>query len=238
MSLISYMISNRMKASPNFPGIVLTLTKQQAVYQSLKDSILEGRLAPGQRLIIDDLAKEFGLSIIPVREALQLLQAERLVTIRPHAGASVSPITRESIEEVFAILEAMESITVRQIARHRPPGLEATLKSLLAKMDALEKRHSLEAWSALNMEFHLAMSSATAMPWVQEITIRTLSNWDRIRRHFFREGDAHPFATAQKEHHAIFRAIRKGDADQAEKLIRQHNHKAYRHYSLVDVANR
>jgi len=213
-----------------------TLTKQQAIYRYLKTRIMEGKVPPGQRLIIEDIAEELGLSIIPVREALQLLQSERLIDIRPHAGATVASITHENIEEIFTILEGMEAVTVRRIAKRRPPGLETTLETLIAQMDHAEKRRDVEKWSALNMKFHLAMSEATGMPWVREITTRVMASWDRIRRHFFREGSLHRFAEAQKEHHGILDAIRKGHADRAEKLIRQHNQKALRHYSLLQPA--
>jgi DNA-binding GntR family transcriptional regulator len=227
------MISPGLGASIIFLFMVLTLTKQQAIYQHLKGQILEGRLPPGQRLIIDEIAGELGLSIIPVREALQLLQSERLVEIRPHAGATVSPITHQNIEEVFTILEGMEAVTVRRIAKRRPPGLTGRLEALMQQMDRAEKRSEAEKWSALNMEFHLAMSEATGMPWLHEITTRVLGNWDRIRRHFFRGGSEHRFAEAQKEHHAILRALVREDADQAEELARQHNRRAFRHYSRL-----
>jgi DNA-binding GntR family transcriptional regulator len=213
--------------------MALTLTKQQAIYRQLKDRILEGDLVPGQRLIIEELAKESGLSIIPVREALQMLQSERLVEIRPHAGATVSSIAPENIEEVFTILEGMEAVTVRRIATRRPPGLEKKLGDLIAQMDLAQKKHDVEKWSALNIKFHLAMSEATGMPWLHEITERLLDNWDRIRRHFFRGGIEHRFDDAQKEHHGILQALRKGKADQVEKLVRQHNQRAFRHYSLL-----
>jgi len=213
--------------------MVPTLTKQQAIYQHLKSQIMEGKLAPGQRLIIDEIAEELGLSIIPVREALQLLQSERLVEIRPHAGATVAAITHQNIEEVFTILEGMEAVTIRRIAKSRPPELTANLAALIKKMDLAEKKSEPEKWSALNMEFHLAMSEATGMPWLHEITTRVLGNWDRIRRHFFLGGSEHRFAEAQKEHHAILKALEKGDADQAEELVRQHNRRAFRHYSRL-----
>jgi DNA-binding GntR family transcriptional regulator len=211
----------------------LTLTKQKAIYQHLKERILDGKLPPGQRLIIDDIAEELGLSIIPVREALQLLQAERLVEIRPHAGATVAAITSENIEEVFTILEGMEAMAVRRVAQRMSRELDALLVKLIAKMDSAEHANDVEKWSALNLEFHLALSDATEMPWLREITERALGNWDRIRRHFFREGSAHRFTEAQREHHAILKALRKGDADMAEKLIRQHNQRAFQHYSLI-----
>ncbi len=240
MPTLSYIIYDIAKLPRKlyFLFMVLTLTKQQAIYQHLKNRILEGKLPAGQRLIIDEIAAEMGLSIIPVREALQLLQSERLVEIRPHAGAIVSPITPENIEEVFTILEGVEAVTARRIARIRPPGLTARLETLITQMDRAERRHDLEKWSALNMEFHLAMSAATGMPWLHEITGRVLSNWDRIRRHFFREGNMHRFAEAQKEHHAILKALSKGDADHAEKLVREHNRKAFHHYQFLQSTKR
>ncbi|MDB4793773.1 GntR family transcriptional regulator [Methylacidiphilales bacterium] len=209
------------------------LTKQQVIYQHLKDQILEGKMPPGHRLVIDDIADDLGISIIPVREAMQLLQAERLVEIRPHAGATVAALTPESIEETFTILEGVEAMAVRRVARQMPEDLDAKLSGLIRQMDKAEKAHDVEKWSALNMEFHLALSHATGMPWLREITERALGNWDRIRRHFFREGAEHRFAEAQREHHALLKALGKGDADQAEKVIRQHNQRAFRHYSLT-----
>jgi DNA-binding GntR family transcriptional regulator len=213
--------------------MVVTLTKQQAIYQHLRDRILEGKLAPGQRLIIGEIASQLGLSIIPVREALQLLQAERLVEIKPHAGATVAAVTSANIEEIFTILEGMEAVAVRRVARSMPAPLDAKLQGLIQDMDTAEKRHDVEKWSALNMEFHLAISDATGMPWLREITARSLGNWDRIRRHFFREGRHHSFTQAQKEHHAILVALRHGEPDEAERVVRRHNQRACRHFSTI-----
>ena len=77
------------------------LTKQQFVYSTLRESIIRCELAPGTRLVIDDLAKQFHVSIIPVREALRLLQSEGLVQSVAHVGATVArtasrsgPLTR------------------------------------------------------------------------------------------------------------------------------------------------
>jgi len=158
-----------------------------------------------------------------------------LVEIRPHAGATVAAVTPQSIEEVFLILEGMEAMAARRVAQKMPEGLGASLEKLIAQMDVAEKRNETEKWSALNMEFHLALSDATGMPWLREITERALGNWNRIRRHFFREKIEHRFTEAQREHHAILKALLKGDADLAEKLIRQHNQRAFRHYSQIQA---
>jgi DNA-binding GntR family transcriptional regulator len=72
-------------------------TKQAFVYETLRDAILKCEMPPGERLIIDDLAGRLEVSAIPVREALQVLQTEGLVVTVPHVGATVAPISLESI---------------------------------------------------------------------------------------------------------------------------------------------
>ena len=78
------------------PSVARFRTKQQFVYRTLRDAIMRCELLPSERLIIDDLARRLNVSIIPVREAIQVLQSEGLVVIVPHAGATVAPISRES----------------------------------------------------------------------------------------------------------------------------------------------
>src|ERR671934_2934329 len=91
-------------------------TKRELVYHSLRDAIMRCDLAPGHRLLIDELARRLDVSAIPVREALQLLQSEGLVTNVPHVGATVSPISRQSIDEVFLIMESLEMVATRVAA--------------------------------------------------------------------------------------------------------------------------
>ena len=85
----------------------------------MRASILKSELAPGTRLVIDDLARRFEISIIPVREALRLLQSEGLVVSVAHVGATVAPISRESVTEVFTLLEGLEVVAARTV---RPSG--------------------------------------------------------------------------------------------------------------------
>ena len=84
-------------------------TKQEFAYQTLRDAIMRCELRPGERLVIDDLARRLNVSTIPVREAIQMLQSEGLAVIVPHTGATVAPVSPESIQDVFAVLEASRS---------------------------------------------------------------------------------------------------------------------------------
>ena len=96
-------------------------TKQAFVYRTLHDAISTCEIKPGERLIIDDLARRLQVSAIPVREALQVLQSEGLVITVPHVGATVAPVSRDSIVDVFTVLEGLESVACRPPRNGQPP---------------------------------------------------------------------------------------------------------------------
>src|SRR5262245_38066630 len=111
------------------------LTKQQFVYATLRESILRCELGPGTRLVIDDLARQFHVSIIPVREALRLLQSEGLVLSVAHVGATVAPISSASVVEVFTLLEGLETVAGRVVAEKGSETDLAVLSDFVAEMD-------------------------------------------------------------------------------------------------------
>jgi DNA-binding GntR family transcriptional regulator len=84
-------------------------TVEQLIARELRESILDGRLQPGVRLPYRDLAKQFDVSVTPVRIALRELLTEGLVELRPHGGASVSPLSEEELEELFIMRAGLES---------------------------------------------------------------------------------------------------------------------------------
>ena len=86
---------------------------QDIVAQRIREMILSGQLNPGDRLQQDELADTFGVSTMPVREALRRLQAEGLVDFRPRRGATVAQISLSEYEEIFRIREALEIMACR-----------------------------------------------------------------------------------------------------------------------------
>src|SRR4028118_1295601 len=159
-------------------------TKQEFVYQSLRESIMRGDLKPGERLRIEDIAQRLGVSPIPVREALHMLQSERLVENIPHVGAKVARISRASIIEVFTVMEGLELVATRTAAERMTPAHEQELMSLLASMDGALASGSYDEWSDLNTQFHSTIAGMTGMPMLQEMTDRALGQWDRVRRYY------------------------------------------------------
>lgn len=206
-------------------------TKQELVTRSLRDAIMTCQLVPGQRLVIEELARRFDVSAIPVREALQTLQSEGLVQVVPHAGASVSEITRESIVEVFTVLEGLESVAARGAAERATPQDLDTLDRCVAEMDAIlgDDRH--QEWADLNTRFHLAIGRISGLRMLEEMTAQVLARWDRVRRWYFDGVFIHRADTAQEEHRQIVDAIARGDAARAEALARRHNRGALADYA-------
>ncbi len=128
------------------------------VTDRLRSEILLGRIAAGARLQHDDVAKRLGVSRMPVREALRILQSEGLVELRPHRGAVVVDLRVEDIEEIFGIREQLEPLATRLgVARIDEAGV-ARLRQLDQEMS---RTQDLRSWFPLNREFHNVLYQAS-----------------------------------------------------------------------------
>jgi len=205
-------------------------TKQEWVYSQLKAAIQTCALEPGARLVLDEVAKQLGVSRVPVREALLQLQMESLVEMTPHAGATVSTISLGSINDLFAILEELESLAVKAACpRATAEGL-TQLEDLLTDMQKAVENGDLEWWSDLNTRFHLEISHASGMSLLPELTERVLEQWDRIRRYFLMDVLDKRVGQASEEHRRILETLRNGDEKAAARAITEHNTNALNAY--------
>jgi DNA-binding GntR family transcriptional regulator len=207
-------------------------TKQEFVYRTLRRGIMRCELAPGERLVIDEVARRLGVSAIPVREALQMLQSERLVVNVPHVGATVAPISRESIIEVFTVLEGLEVVAARQAAQRAKTTDVDALAEIIEGMDRALAGEHYEDWADLNTRFHLTLSTVAEMPMLQEMMERVLDHWDRVRRFYFSGVLVHRLEQAQKEHRELVEALRRRDGGALEQILRQHNQGAMDAYTV------
>ncbi|MGH2389351.1 MAG: GntR family transcriptional regulator [Chloroflexota bacterium] len=206
-------------------------TKQMFVYRTLRDAILRCELEPGKRLVTDVLARRLSVSHIPVREALQLLQAEGLVENIAHTGASVAPISRDSIVETFTVLEALETVATRTAAEGMTEEQGAALATIVAEMDEVLRGGAHERWGDLNSAFHRTIAGMTDMPLLYDMTGRALDQWDRIRRYYFVSVLEQRIIQSQHEHHVILDAMRRADVVTLERLIKVHNQGAMAAYA-------
>lgn len=205
-------------------------TKQRFVYDALRSAVMRCQLQPGKRLIIEDIARELGVSPIPVREALRILQSEGLVQSIPHTGSIVAPISRESVVETFTVLEGLEVVATRAATQQLHSRDLQSLTSLLAEMDAAVQSDETDLWPTLNTRFHTSIVRVTGMPTLLEMTERMFDRWDRIRCHYFTGVLYHRIGRSQQEHHDIVRAMGDRDYARLEQLVKAHNRGALEAY--------
>lgn len=135
-------------------------TKKDLAYDFIKRRILEKRLLPGQRITASQVAEEIGTSVLPVREALLSLEAERLVTITPYVGAVVAWVSPDEVLGVISMLAVLEGYATAQAA----PRARKLVRSLEAVNQRLVAAMQQEMWSwfiELNREFHFGIFEAS-----------------------------------------------------------------------------
>lgn len=201
-------------------------TKQAMVHAALHEAILSGRLRPGERVVIDEVARRFGVSIIPVREALRQLEAERLVTSQPHVGPVVTGFDEGAVAELFTLLECLELAA----ARHAVERVTAADLSDLAKAADAVERAAPARWEEANTRFHARLAACAHMPRISEMLAGVGSEWERLYRLRFRDAAAPDRTRAEAEHRQFVACLDRRDLAGLESGIREHNRRALDHY--------
>ncbi|NOZ27949.1 MAG: GntR family transcriptional regulator [Chloroflexi bacterium] len=204
-------------------------SKKELVYDSLRDAILAGDLPPGTRLIIDDLASQLGVSQIPIREALQQLQADGFVEIKPYVGATVTEVHTGLVTEVFELLEAMEIISGRAACQRMSDEDLQELEERLRRMDDL--LDDLDQWSEANIQLHQFICEKAGTPLVGALMSKVVDHWERLRRLYLSDVFARRVREAQEQHWRMLDALRARDPDLLERLVRVHNRTALEAYA-------
>jgi DNA-binding GntR family transcriptional regulator len=179
-------------------------------------------LPPDQRLVIEDIARRLHVSTIPVREALQLLQSEGLVETTPHVGAIVAPLSRESIVDVFSVLEGLQTVAGRLAAVRADQDAFDRLSTCVKAMDEAAEGQQYDQWADLNTRFHVAISTVPGLALLRQTNVQALDRWDRIRRYFYDGVLAPRVAQAQREHHELLAALVCRDVTSVGAVTRQH----------------
>lgn len=205
-------------------------TKQQFVSARLREAIVSCQLQPGERLRIDELARRFDVSIIPVREALRVLQSEGLVVTVSHVGTVVAPIEVNSITEALTIMEGLEIVSTRIAAERVGANDLDRLAALVLAMDkALGEGHNGQ-WAALNRQFHLAIAATAGLPLLADMLARAFDRWERVSHYYFRGVLSRRISQAQVEHHDLLRQLRGREYSALEETVRRHNRDALAAY--------
>ena len=139
--------TSKVKATPASPEEPVSVS---AVVEWIRDRIRRGRLVPGQRLVEADIMRELSASRSRVREALQRLSTEGLVTIEEFRGASVKQFSRDEIRQIYRARMALEGLAARDFAEGEASDLKRRFASVQQELNALEHTGDHERFAQLN----------------------------------------------------------------------------------------
>ncbi|WP_043266524.1 GntR family transcriptional regulator [Streptomyces sp. CT34] len=189
-----------------------------AVCTAIRDDIVSGVLAPGSRLIEDILAARYGVSRVPVREALRTLQSEGFVTTRHHAGACVAEPTEQEAADLLDIRALLEPMGAARAAVRRSSAHLKVLRGLV-RLGRERARHGHPAdLRQLDGWFHETLAQAAGSPSLTALLtqLRRKIEWMYVVEPTARVADA------WDEHGAVLDAVARGDAERARALMTAH----------------
>jgi DNA-binding GntR family transcriptional regulator len=192
-----------------------------AVADRLRERIIRGEIAEGAQLRQDEIATEFGVSRIPVREALRQLHAEGLITIVQHRGAVVPELSPDDVEELFSIRALLEPEVLKASIPKLGEAEFALADAVLRKYEN-ELRHEerVASWGRLNWQFHSALYSKATLPHFLAI-VRNINNkaerYTRLQLYLTRGMER-----ANKEHERLLELCRDRKVAAAAELLREH----------------
>lgn len=194
-------------------------TKQDFAYLAIKDWIVYGTLAPGERITIRDAAERLGISETPVRAALTRLESEGLVEHRSHIGATVSPVRLQDIEEAQLIVSLLQGVVAEQAALRATQKEVAEMRAILDDLDALSGTASAMDFSAQNFRFHRAITDVSGYSLIGTLQDQLFDRMDRARMIWMVESHREK---ARGEHRDVLDAIERKDAAAARAAMERH----------------
>jgi DNA-binding GntR family transcriptional regulator len=199
---------------------------RERVYQAMQDLIISRRLAPGQHLVESELAEILGVSRQPVREALQWLNNEGWVDLRPGYGAFVHAPTQEEADQLLAVRTLLEAEAARLAALNADGDGIARLKELCRQgMDAMEA-DDIDAMVAANAALHRCVTELSG----NKVLLDFATQVDRRVQWYYTPVARQRGRKSWAEHARLIAAIEKRDAEAAERIMREHTERTRQSY--------
>lgn len=197
------------------------MNKQERTYTVLRDRIHSGAFAPRARLNIDALARELGVSAIPVREALRRLEAEGWVRFQPNVGAIVAPVDATMWEQEMEAVAILEGFATADAAAHLRLSDLSKLRKIAAEMEAVAAEGDAVRFSRLNRRLHATIVARCGNAYVLDLLGQTYLRLDRIRSTMFAYLPER-FKAAVTEHAHLIDLLETGDQAAIEQYARWH----------------
>jgi DNA-binding GntR family transcriptional regulator len=203
----------------------LSSTVAASVAARLRERIVSGELPGGTPLVLVPLSKSLNVSVMPVREALRVLESEGLVVVRPRRGSLVSDPSVEEAEEIYAIRIALESLCARYATARLSRNDVTDLHEAYALMASAASSKDVHSFSKLDLEFHLRLYRVSGrerlVKSIDDLMARSLRYIPYLHRST--ENYAHPL----EAHQPLLSAIELRDVQLVESLTRTHMERAW-----------
>ncbi len=197
-----------------------SLTRAEEIRQLLAEEIVRGRLPPGIQLDETDIARKFGVSRTPVREAIRQLEATGLAEARPRRGAVVAAVTKERLDEMFFVMLEMEALCAREAALCMTRDERAALAALHGTGTHLAVAGDVDGYYRHNLIFHDAIYVGSHNAYLAETTQTVRKRLAPFRRAQF-SGEKRT-ELSHLEHGLVVDAILAGEGDAAAAAMRAH----------------
>lgn len=197
-------------------------SKSEQAYQAVKARIIEGTYTPGYRLVLSIIAKDLGVSVVPVREAIRRLEAEGLVTFERNVGATVAGIdpteylyTMQTLSIVEGAATALSAPLIDGPAIARARAINDEMRDCLDHFDPVR-------FTQLNQDFHSVLFEHCPNPHILDLVHRGWNRLAALRSSTFRFVPGRALGSVE-EHENLLKLLETGaDADTIEKAARQH----------------
>lgn len=184
-------------------------TAQEAVLAEIRQQLLDGRLAPGVAIRPDALGEQLGVSAVPVREALRILEGEGHVHYRPHRGYVVAALDVDDLVEIYRIRELLETEAVRRAIGRLRADTVAKLREIVAEME--QAHDDVISLTAVNRRFHFTVFEAAGMPQLVRVLRILWDSSDRYRLRYLMSVENRQLVHDQ--HQRMMQAIADGDVE-------------------------
>lgn len=187
------------------------------VLRHTRDRILSGEYPPGTRLRLHMLAEHSGASLVPVREALRILETERLVDMIPNRGARVAGLSLDDMNDLYRVRVLLEPETLRE----SPPLTaeeEQRLSELLGQLREAVKADNIPLVMKLHRRYHFGLYERTRSKWLLhliDLLWKHTERYQRLSLAFRHDG-------ADSEHREVLKALAAGDRERAAEALRSH----------------
>ena len=191
------------------------------IFDVLHGKIIAGDVAPGEWLRQEDIATQLGVSMTPVREALDLLVSVGLAERVPYRGVRVPQLNADEIAEAYAMRLLLEAAGARAAALNRKQDQVDELKRILSRMKGLLSLNDMSTLRQLSRQFHqsvVGIGGNGSLDKMYEMVMNSFPDW-MLYEYLFRHTDMleRSLADEYQEHMTLVEAIEAGDADRAER---------------------